>query len=114
LQSGGSGPLAAEREEFSYVYSGNVLQRSPMLDEIDGRLNYDIYKQDSFCHRNHLLEIIKKKKLKKPSNRGCAVSYLPTGHTSFKVGYGGNLRDIYASNPDTYLNEVRESKSKKR
>lgn len=39
-----------------------------MKNSPDIRLNYDIYKQDSMNHRDHLLDIIKKKNLK--NNKG--------------------------------------------
>jgi len=84
-----------------------------MQDDVDKRLNYDIYKQDSFRHRHHLLDIIKTKQLKKQKKR-ITVSYRPAGQNSFKVGYGGAVKHIYASNPDTYLNEVKEEKRRRR
>lgn len=47
-----------------YVMSGNVLQPSPMKPDIDRRLNYMIYEQDSLAHRDHLLTLMNKKNLK--------------------------------------------------
>lgn len=84
-----------------------------MADQKDGRLNYNIYQQDSFGHRRHLLDILQRKTLTKQSSHK-PVSYRPGGRTKFKVGFGGSIKELYASNPNTFLKEVLEEKLKKR
>ncbi len=59
------------------------------------------------------MDIIKKKSLKK-QRKSRVISFKPSGQKNFKVGYGGNVSDIYNNNPNTYLNEVLEEKAKKR
>ena len=53
-------------------------------------------------HRNHLVNVIKKKTLKKRSKKP-PVSFLPQGELTFKVGYTGKIQDIYAANPNLNL-----------
>lgn len=64
-------------------------------------------------HRQHLLNVIKKKSLKKERKR-IAVSYRPSGQQGFKVGFTGKLQDIYKSNVDTHLIKVNEERQRSR
>ena len=74
----------------------------------------EIYKQDSMKHRDHLLDIIKKKQLKKEKKKSVPVSFKPSGAQGFKVGYSGRVKDIYQNNPNTFLNDVEEERNKMR
>ena len=85
-----------------------------MKETPEDRLNMNIYKQNSYSHRNHLLDIIKRKELKKPKAKTRVISYKPSASDQFKVGYAGRVKDIYDNNPNTFLNEVLEEKARKR
>lgn len=63
-----------------------------------------------------MLDIIKRKELKKPKTKTRVISYRPSASASghFKVGYAGRVKDIYDNNPNTFLNEVLEEKARKR
>ena len=74
---------------MKYVRSGHLIQRSPMKEAVDDRLNFDIYKQDSFSHRNHLLDIIQRKSLTRKSASRKPVSFRPNAKSKFRVGFGG-------------------------
>ena len=61
----------------TYVMSGNLLQGSPMKRDIDRRLNYQIYEQNSLAHREHLLMVMKKKHLKgSKQSKQVGIQYL--------------------------------------
>lgn len=90
-----------------YNATGYLIQKSPSHCNKDQRLNYNMYKQDSFEHREHLLDVIKRKDLKKR-----VVSYKPEGSSGFKVGYTGNIKELYRKS-EKYIKEVSEEKRKK-
>ena len=78
LHQGGMRSMSNSRSpDNTYVMSGNLLQGSPMKRDIDRRLNYQIYEQNSLAHREHLLMVMKKKHLKgSKQSKQVGIQYL--------------------------------------
>lgn len=47
-----------------FIQCTNLIQITPMRGDIDRRLNYMMYKQDSNAHRSQIDNVMKRKKLK--------------------------------------------------
>ena len=68
-------------------------------------------------HRSHLFDLMKKKTLNIPNTRKVrkpSATLVQNTHGAFKVGYTGNVQDIYKQVPNTYLNQVKEENMRKR
>jgi hypothetical protein len=58
--------------------------------------------------------VINKKSLKRKARaKKSAVSFLPPGQCTFKVGYTGRIQDIYDANPNHHLIKIHEEKARK-
>lgn len=81
------------------------------------KLNYYIYQQDTYDHRNYLDEILQQKVLKEHKHKKPNATMTvrnDQGKIKFNVGYSGNINQLYQSSVHEEVKELQEKKEVKR
>lgn len=107
-----------------------VMQPSPLKNKVPPYLQKQLYTQDSYQHRQHLLEIIQKakpssksvhrpnatlamRKQRTRSSHDTSLNKDMNTNMEFKVGFSGNIHDLYKVNNQA-LRDIEEEKEQRR